>query len=229
MPYRKGSRRKCPCKYLKCNGYFSQSVRYQQYSGTLRSEHRKYITAANVKHCDEKSVFLRSSSVTRMMKKPESNDWVLSGFRNSGDCQTGNLVSTSTSPSPTSPRHVRGGAESLSPRIENQRHALATSEDVGLGEGLSMESNSSVEACNDVVKRSGTKLIDDAYNTRSNGSKHDIDKLSPHGVAELPKKLVRTLVPRAAVLCRNTETAGKWVLRISRVFREHKKKPAITA
>jgi hypothetical protein len=86
-------------------------------------------------------------------EKAREQHLVLTGFyRDSGDQRVGYPTPPSTPPSPTGARHVGSGAESLSPRIENQRHALATSENVGLGEGLSMESNCSVEAGNDVVK-----------------------------------------------------------------------------
>lgn len=103
-------------------------------------------------------------SDSELVKKPGSNAWVLTGFyRDSGDRSTGYLDETSTSPSSTSPRHVRGGAESLSPRIENERHALASDKSDGLGEHLSMESNSSISQ----VKRSDDGSIQDVYDTRT--------------------------------------------------------------
>ena len=90
-------------------------------------------------------LIVRLSLTLTLVKKPGSNAWVLTGFyRDSGDRSTGYLDETSTSPSSTSPRHVRGGAESLSPRIENERHALASADYELLGDRLSMESNSSL-------------------------------------------------------------------------------------
>ena len=109
-------------------------------------------------------LIVRLSLTLTLVKKPGSNAWVLTGFyRDSGDRSTGYLDETSTSPSSTSPRHVRGGAESLSPRIENERHALASDKSDGLGERLSMESNSSISQ----VKRSVDGSIQDVYDTRT--------------------------------------------------------------
>lgn len=103
-----------------------------------------------------------------LVKKPGSNVWVLTGFyRDSGDRSTGYLDETSTSPSSTSPRHVRGGAESLSPRIENERHALASDKSDGLGERLSMESNSSISQDGVVLKHSDDGSVQGVYDTRT--------------------------------------------------------------
>lgn len=48
-------------------------------------------------------------------------------------------------------------------RIENERHALASDKSDGLGERLSMESNSSISQ----VKRSDDGSIQDVYDTRT--------------------------------------------------------------
>lgn len=99
----------------------------------------------------------------QLVKNPGSNTWLLTGFyRESGDRRVGSPTTASTSPSPTGSRHVRGGADSLSPRIGSERHALAT-DSVGLGERPSMESDSSVSEEGIQVKRSEAGDIQAVY------------------------------------------------------------------
>ena len=75
----------------------------------------------------------------QLVKNPGSNSWLLTGFyRESGDHRVGSPTTASTSPSPTGSRHVGGGADSLSSRIDSERHALATDASIGLGERASM-------------------------------------------------------------------------------------------
>lgn len=96
----------------------------------------------------------RDNVVAFLTKNPGSNSWLLTGFylRDSGDKQVGYDSLSSTHRAPHYP-DARQGADSLSPRTENQRHALAT-DTVGLGEGPSIETNSSVAPDRVSVKKS---------------------------------------------------------------------------
>lgn len=103
-----------------------------------------------------------------LVKNPGSNAWVLTGFeiRDSGDNRVGKDFPASTSRAPHTPG-AREGAESLSPRTKNERHALASDKSDGLGERLSMESNSSISRDGVVLKHSDDGSVQGVYDTRT--------------------------------------------------------------
>lgn len=98
-------------------------------------------------------------------KNPASNAWLLTGYfvRNEDDQKGANDFQSSTN----RPPHLAGdlkGAPSLSPKINNERHALAPANLAGgLGERVSIETNSSVDEDNLQIKRSERGSIQGAY------------------------------------------------------------------
>lgn len=94
-----------------------------------------------------------------LIRNAGSNSWLLTGFelRGSDDKPVGYDSQPSTRSAPHFPDALQG-AEPLSPRTKDQRHTLAT-DTVGLGEGPSIETNSSVDQDGVAVKKFENGLV----------------------------------------------------------------------
>lgn len=141
-------------------------------------EFKRYEVQGNVR-----SIIEWNGVEVQLIKNPGSNTWLLTGFYQRPDDQrAGSPAPSSTSSSSTGSRYVGSGAGLLSPRTENERHALASGKTDGLGERLSMESNSSITSDGIVLKRSDDGTIQGLYDTQ-------------HGVAYL---IASNLTPETA-------------------------------